>query len=78
MERTLGCVSFSSLALHYKLEFCVPVKQDLFSVSYVLLTITEDSVCLSYCTQYLISNQYSLFDYVSTVGVGYIKITFFS
>lgn len=63
----LGWASSSPLALNYKLEVCIPGKQDLFSVSYVLLTVTEDSVCLSYYAQCLISNQYSLFDYVSVL-----------
>lgn len=67
VERMLGCASSSPLALHYKPEVCIPLKQDLFSVSYVLPTTTEDSVCLSYYAQCLISNQYSLFDYVSVL-----------
>lgn len=67
VERMLGCASSSPLALHYKLEVCISVKQDLFSVSYVLPTATEDSMCFSYDAQCLVSNQYSLFDYVSVL-----------
>lgn len=51
VECMLGWASSSPLALNYKLEVCIPGKQDLFSVSYVLLTVTEDSACLSYYAQ---------------------------